>query len=428
MATDSSAAGGYWYLDDFAINGGTPLWQVSGNSGGWTRGEVEIPDRFNNQNDFRFRFQFADNLVAPRGTCLLDDFTIWEPNGAEARLSCLEASGWDTQNSHYVLASGTSISCPLAASVATLVREFYVEKKGVTDPSAALIKATMINEATDLSPGQYASPQEIQPRPDNAQGWGRVNAKRSLYRTSPRFGGYCEANSASPWRFTAASQTREIRLAVPNVAGNLAEPIKVTLVWTDRPGTAGANPALVNDLDLRVDRMSNATYPAWSDTVAQTWYGNGNSSGDRRNNVEQVDIAGPVTYGWYRIRVSSYALPSGGEQPWALVASGGFTNNPQPTPAEVENLRAERTGPSAVELTWRPAAGLGIVGCRVLRAERGGGRFEVISDELIGCDEPEARFVDRGAVAGREYVYRLELVRASGEELLSDTVGVSRTR
>ena len=66
-----------------------------------------------------------------------------------------------------------------------------------------------------------------------------------------------------------------VKVTVTNSA-----PLAVQLVWTDYPGTEGAEKALVNDLDLVV---SNAVTGA-------VWYGNGKDGGDRVNTVESVRI------------------------------------------------------------------------------------------------------------------------------------------
>ncbi len=82
---------------------------------------------------------------------------------------------------------GTSMATPLTAGAATLVREWLTEMRGFSNPSAALMKAVLINGATDLSPGQYTSPQEIPAqRPNNVSGWGRVNLPESIDPPAPR--------------------------------------------------------------------------------------------------------------------------------------------------------------------------------------------------------------------------------------------------
>ena len=68
-----------------------------------------------------------------------------------------------------------------------------------------------------------------------------------------------------------------------------AQPLKVTLAWSDAPGAVGANPALVNNLDLTVvtggDTYLGNVFPAgWSTT---------GGSADTLNNLENVYVQVP---------------------------------------------------------------------------------------------------------------------------------------
>ncbi len=85
--------------------------------------------------------------------------------------------------------------------------------------------------------------------------------------------------------------------------------IYVTLVWSDPPAQANAATALVNNLNLRVVGP------------AGTFYGNGGSSPDTRNNVETVRLENP-TAGTYTIYVEAQSVNGTfGSQPYALVAT-----------------------------------------------------------------------------------------------------------
>lgn len=97
-------------------------------------------------------------------------------------------TGWGVypSNSHYLYMGGTSMATPLTAGAAALAREWLIRYEGVSDPSAALVKAVLINGAADMSPGQYAAPQEVpSQRPNPVSGWGRVDLQGSLNPASP---------------------------------------------------------------------------------------------------------------------------------------------------------------------------------------------------------------------------------------------------
>ncbi len=106
---------------------------------------------------------------------------------ASARSSMTSREGWGVVDDNYLYMGGTSMSTPITAGTAALVREYYTEVENVSDPSAALIKATLINGALNLTPGQYGigDQQEISSRPDHSQGWGRIDIENSIYPSYP---------------------------------------------------------------------------------------------------------------------------------------------------------------------------------------------------------------------------------------------------
>jgi hypothetical protein len=154
-----------------------------------------------------------------------------------------------------------------------VLRETLV-KNGTADPSAALIKALLINGAVQI-PGQY-SPTEAGAIPNNNDGFGRVDLAGSVIVAGPHpdsgFGGGGPLKQGQQESFTVDIPERAPGGAQPASAGTAT--FKITLVWSDPAGAA-----LQNDLDLIV-RAADGTER----------HGNmGTSKGfDRRNNVEQV--------------------------------------------------------------------------------------------------------------------------------------------
>ncbi|MCE5323898.1 S8 family serine peptidase [bacterium] len=208
------------------------------------------------------------------------------------------STGWGAYNSNYTYNGGTSMSAPHVTGLAALIRQYYQQVAGTT-PSAALVKATLINGAVDITPGQYGSTQyqEVNGLPDYVQGWGRVNIERSLNADLPTVTEFADESSGL--------STNGYRDYQYNVVDN-SVPLKFTLVWTDYPGAVHAAIELVNDLDLII------TSP--NDTVYQDI--------DRLNNVEQIILDSPET-GTYTVRVKGYNVPMG-PQDYALVVSGGM--------------------------------------------------------------------------------------------------------
>ncbi|MFN2111036.1 MAG: S8 family serine peptidase, partial [Anaerolineae bacterium] len=78
-------------------------------------------------------------------------------NIISTRSSLAAGSGWGVVDGDYMFMGGTSMATPLVAGASALVREFYT-RTYAWDPSAALVKATLVNGAQELSPGQYGRP------------------------------------------------------------------------------------------------------------------------------------------------------------------------------------------------------------------------------------------------------------------------------
>ncbi len=98
------------------------------------------------------------------------------------------ASPGDAEDEAYVTMGGTSMATPLTAGASAIVREWLTRIKGVSNPSAALMKGILLNGAADMTPGQYgagASREIPATRPNNVTGWGRVDLVGSLDPPSP---------------------------------------------------------------------------------------------------------------------------------------------------------------------------------------------------------------------------------------------------
>ena len=162
------------------------------------------------------------------------------------------------QNRHYAFMGGTSMACPIVAGCATLVRQYYRETRGHPEPSAALLKATLINGTVVLAGADaVASPDG---RPNFHQGFGRIDMARTLPDpAAPAF----EVFFVDTWkrdpglRFTQ----RKGRLRWEFAVGQPCE-LRITLAWTDYPGRSLQNQLRII-LDTRVDGK------------AVNWVGNG---------------------------------------------------------------------------------------------------------------------------------------------------------
>ena len=133
----------------------------------------------------------------------------------------------------YTWSSGTSHSTPQVAGAAALARQFFLNRG--EEPSAALIKAMLVNSATYMT-GELASGNLPHPR----QGWGRMNLTRTFDNASRIIVNQSHSLTESGQTFVITGEIRDS-----------SQPFRVNLAWTDAPGFSAFAP-WVNDLDLEV--------------------------------------------------------------------------------------------------------------------------------------------------------------------------------
>jgi hypothetical protein len=208
------------------------------------------------------------------------------------------------------------MATPLVAGMGTLVRQ-WLGSQGLANPSAAAVKAILLNTTHDMAPGQYGTgaTQEIPyQRPNSVAGWGRANL--GFITASPPYVIWVDDRATGLVTSDIVNYVDEPAQPLTVVADT--QPLRIMLAWTDAPASLSAATQLVNDLDLVVTGPESAVY-----------YGNDVASGDRTNNVEGVVIDNPPP-GQYQVQVQAYNVPVG-TQPYALAVAGPLSDEPIPT-------------------------------------------------------------------------------------------------
>jgi hypothetical protein len=186
---------------------------------------------------------------------------------------------------------GSSNAAALVSGIALLVQQAYRDTHQGQLPESALVKAILCNSAEDAGPAGI----------DYITGFGNVNALRAVKTTleNRRLSG--EINDQQQLSFP---------LDIPANAANL----KITLAWADPPAAPNAPLALVNDLDLSLQRLSDGTtWQPWTlsayphaDSLALP----ARRGRDSRNNIEQIALDNPAP-GEYDIIIASHAVAQG---------------------------------------------------------------------------------------------------------------------
>ncbi len=204
----------------------------------------------------------------------------------------------------YAFMGGTSMAAPLVAGCAALVREYFATARQ-QQPSAALVKATLVNGAHWLtSPDALAEHAIV---PNYHQGFGRVDMASTVpNRSQPRLRlEYVDSWKDPTRQFGETGQA--FRYTVKLRSGDW---LRVCLAWTDAPARG-----LQNDLNLLVEHVP--THAKW---LGNAQLPDSLGGADAENNVEVVRLHAPAP-GEYRIQVSAWNLLHPG-QDFALVVTG----------------------------------------------------------------------------------------------------------
>lgn len=221
----------------------------------------------------------------------------------------------DGLHEDYTTMSGTSMAASHVTGLCTLLIEWWRKRTAGENPSPAMVKALLVNGAEDLASGPDGLGSQLTNIPNNSQGWGRVSLENIVldYPESDR-GPKLFADQAHP--LTSPGQEHLLRVRPDDVS----RPLRITLVWTDAPGTPNAKPALRNDLDLEVVELEtgniykgNVFADGFSVTAGQF---------DHLNNIECIYLQNPV--GVYEVRVIAAVLKANARPPFDNTAFQDF--------------------------------------------------------------------------------------------------------
>ncbi|MEE9151403.1 MAG: S8 family serine peptidase [Thermoplasmata archaeon] len=237
---------------------------------------------------------------------------------------------------NYTNFGGTSAATPVVAGAVGLVYQMYKENHFGNNPSGELPHASTVKAILIADAFQY----DFSEANRYQQGWGGVDVGAVYFIGENHF---IVDESTS----LGSSQSTNYLIAPTG-----SVPLKISLVWTDVPASPGANPALVNNLDLKVTAPDGTVY--WGNLGLGTskWSSSGGSA-DNVNNVENVFIENPISGTW-TLEVIGKNIPFP-NQAFALVASNAVeglrVNITYPSPGKLLNGIITVTGTSSPDIT-----------------------------------------------------------------------------
>lgn len=245
---------------------------------------------------------------------VMSSFSGWGPTDDGRIKPDVVACGVDvfsTSNSSstgYTTMSGTSMATPNASGSALLIQQYYNSRKG-NFMKASSLKGLIIHTADEAGNAG----------PDYTYGWGLMNTAKAVQHLQDSTNNMLvqsNLNSGSSYTYSFVSDG--------------TKPIRATICWTDVPGTGIdglLDPTalkLVNDLDIRLKRVSDNTIfqpyimnPATPNAAATT--------GDNfRDNIEQIYLSAPQA-GTYVLVVTHKGALTNSTQDFSLILSGRTT-------------------------------------------------------------------------------------------------------
>jgi len=252
-----------------------------------------------------------------------------------------------------ISSSGTSMSTPIAAGVALLIRQFYYDSAfwaatcdttqsmcaaGAFSPSGYLVKATILHSGRGL--GRYSTSDfdyktaidsvALGAPPDEYQGYGAITLNNVL--PLPNGLGLPAPLKLSVWDALVLPENKVYKWTISFQTSSssssstlLSRPIKVTICWYDLPSKVGSvSNLLIHNLDLKIMSPSGTVY-----------WGNGKQSADDVNPNEQITISDATECEAkdscvYTVYVSAGVFAEADQQKFAIVftTAGMFTTCP----------------------------------------------------------------------------------------------------
>ena len=194
---------------------------------------------------------------------------------------CSDASHGDSTTPLYYSGSGSSMATGTATGAALLVRQHLREDLGISEPDASLVKAILINGASDLGQPDI---------PNTNEGWGQIDLMRTL---NPASADGTALNTLMDYGHVLRPGEALVQLVDVQQG-----PLDITLSWTDPEGSVNAPDTasrLINNLNLLVTSPSGVQYAG---NAFSQGFSIPSTTADNLNNVERLRLANAESGTW----------------------------------------------------------------------------------------------------------------------------------
>jgi len=314
---------------------------------GWNSATVErAPDGGTDGYDCLTPMSVAKNILtvgAVDDDRLITGFSASGPTDDGRIKPDVVAGGMDvyssigTSTSSYATYSGTSMAAASVTGSIALLQQLQQQFQPGVELLSSTLKGILIHTADEMGSG---------PGPDYQHGWGLLNIKEAadIIQLNAGSGGYLI-------REETISEGESLVISIETKVS--VSDLKVTLCWTDPPGTPtdpllnSREPNLVNDLDLKIiESQSQQIYLPWKldpDTPGAPAVQEENHV----DNVEQVLIPDAIP-GTYQVKIDHSGTLEGETQHFSLMISGIAAPSDIFPPHHLQYSAGE----SSIELFW----------------------------------------------------------------------------
>ncbi len=316
------------------------------------------------------------------GGVVMSSFSSWGPADDGRVKPDIVANGVglystsDGSNTSYISSDGTSMSAPSVTGSLALLQQQWEDLVGSGEyMKAATLKGLVIHTADEA--GNYDGP-------DYKFGWGLMNTKKAALKIVED-----QDMNVIDELILADGGSYEMILTSDGT-----EDLKVTISWTDLPGTPTTpqlDPAdimLVNDLDLRITKDGTTYYPWKLDRDVPAAAATNNSK-NYVDNTEVVWIENAEA-GEYRVIVDHDGEITDGTQAFSIIISGVTNTQSLPSVSAGEDM-------SGCEDTDVQLEGISANSSSVLWRTEGDGSFDD-PNTLLALYTPGTNDIETGSV------------------------------